>query len=175
MLVTSTNIEFATFSDAVEIGELSRKYIEYDLRWVYRPSRIRELIQSTSKNAVVARREDTIAGFGIMTYREDSANLDLLAVKKQYRCRGVGRQVVQWLEEVARTAGIINIFVQVRKSNYGAIQFYEKLGFHAIEEAAGYYQGHESAVVMCKGIRQMIDSVQSADARRCVFDLNYWN
>jgi len=166
VLVTSTHIEFAVVSDVVEIGELSRKYIEYDLRWTYRPSRIRELIQNTSKNVVVARRENTITGFGIMTYREDSANLDLLAVKKLYRRRGVGRQVVQWLEEVARTAGIINIFVQVRKSNYGAIQFYEKLGFHVIEEAAGYYQGYESAVVMCKGIRQIIDSVQSADARR---------
>ena len=165
MLVTSTNIEFATVSDVVEIGALSRKYIEYDLRWMYKPSRIRELIQNTSKNVVVARRENTIAGFGIMTYREDSANLDLLAVKKLYRRRGVGRQVVQWLEEVARTAGIINIFVQVRKSNYGAIQFYEKLSFHVIGEAAGYYQGHESAVVMCKGIRQIIDSVQSVDAK----------
>jgi len=142
MLAICTDIEFATVSDAVEISELSRKYIEYDLRRVYTPSRIRYLMRNTSKN------------------REDSANLDLLAVKKLYRRRGVGTQVVQWLEKVARTAGIMNIFVQVRKTNVSAIRFYETLGFHIIEEAAGYYQGRETCVIMCKGIRQMVGSVQ---------------
>ncbi len=102
MLAICTDIEFATVSDAVEISELSRKYIEYDLRRVYTPSRIRYLMRNTSKNVVVARNERDLVGFGIMSYREDSANLDLLAVKKLYRRRGVGTQVVQWLEKVAR-------------------------------------------------------------------------
>ena len=123
MLAICTDIEFATVSDAVEISELSRKYIEYDLRRVYTPSRIRYLMRNTSKNVVVARNERDLVGFGIMSYREDSANLDLLAVKKLYRRRGVGTQVVQWLEKVARTAGIMNIFVQVRKTNVSAIRF----------------------------------------------------
>jgi len=166
MLAICTDIEFATVSDAVEISELSRKYIEYDLRWVYTPSRIRYLMRNTSKNVVVARNERDLIGFGIMSYREDSANLDLLAVKKLYRRRGVGTQVVQWLEKVARTAGIMNIFVQVRKTNVSAIRFYETLGFHIIEEAAGYYQGRETCVIMCKAIRQMVGSVQGVNAKR---------
>lgn len=165
MVATFTNIDFATGSDAIEIGELSRKYIEYNLCWKYNPSRIRELIRNRSKNVVVAREDRSLAGFGIMTYQEDSANLDLLAVKSQYRRRGVGRQIVLWLEKVAQTAGIMNIFVQVRKTNCGAIRFYEKLGFHIIREAAGYYQGRESAVIMCKGVRQMIGNAQCFDAK----------
>jgi ribosomal-protein-alanine N-acetyltransferase len=148
VLATCTDVEFATVSDATEISELSRKYIEYGLRKKYTPSYIRYLTGSASKNVVVARNNRALIGFGIMTYSEDSANLDLLAVKKLYRHRGVGTQVVQWLEKVALTAGIMNIFVQVRKTNIDAIRFYEKLGFQIVEEATGYYQGRETAVVM---------------------------
>ena len=165
MEATCTSVEFATVSDAVEISELSRKHIEYNLRWTYKPTRIREIIQNASKNVIVARKNHSLVGFGIMTYREDSANLDLLAVKRQYRRQGVGRQIVQWLEEVALISGIMNIFVQVRKTNYGAIRFYENQGFHFIEETAGYYQGRESCVIMCKGIRQMIGNLKSIDTK----------
>ncbi len=160
METSCTNIEFATDSDAIEIGELSRKDIEYNLRWKYMPSRIRQLIRNPSKNVVVARGKRSLAGFGIMTYHEYSANLDLLAVKSQYRGRGVGSQIVLWLEKVALTAGITNVFVQVRKTNSVAIRFYERLGFQMIGEIAGYYQVHEAAVIMCKGIRPMIDGTQ---------------
>ena len=166
LVTTRTIIEFATAADAVEIGELSRRQIEHDLRWMYKPSRIRESIRSKSKNVVVARESRALAGFGIMTYQADSANLDLLAVKTRYRRRGVGRQIVTWLEKVAHTAGITNIFVQVRKSNRGAIRFYKRLGYHGIGEAARYYQGRESAVIMCKGIRQMTCRARNFDAKR---------
>jgi len=53
MLAICTDIEFATVSDAVEISELSRKYIEYDLRRVYTPSRIRYLMRNTSVTSVI--------------------------------------------------------------------------------------------------------------------------
>jgi ribosomal protein S18 acetylase RimI-like enzyme len=74
--------------------------------------------------------------------------------------------VVQWLEKVASTAGTVNIFVQARKANTGAIRFYEKLGFHIIGEAEGYYQRRESAVIMCKGIRPMFCNVQGIETKR---------
>jgi len=165
LLATSTDIEFATVSDAAEISELSRKYIEYGLRKIYTPPYIRYLIRNASKNVVVARNSQTLAGFGIMTYRKDCANLDLLAVKKSFRHRGVGTQIVQWLEKVTHTAGIMSAFVQVRKNNIGAIRFYQKLGFQIIEEAAGYYQGCETAVIMCKSNRPLVSTVPSVDVK----------
>ena len=106
-------IEFARFSDAPEIGELSKNAIEQGLGWKYTPDRIAKLIGNKSKNVVVARMESRLVGFGIMTYNEDQANLDLLAVKRQVRRMKIGTQIVEWLEEVALTAGAFNIFVQV--------------------------------------------------------------
>ena len=159
VLADNTKIEFASVSDSVEISEISRTDIEYNLRAIYTPIRIRHLVQNTSSNVVVARKADELIGFGIMTYKENSANLDLLAVKKQFRRQSIGTQVVQWLEKVASTAGIMNIFVQVRKNNITATQFYESLQFHIIDEAEGYYEGRETCVIMCKGIREMIGRV----------------
>lgn len=165
MLAACTKIEFATVRDAREISALSRRYIEHGLRWHYTPPVIRDLLQHRSKNVVVARREHSLVGFGIMTYRRDTANLDLLAVRKPQRQRGVGRQILHWLEKVADTAGIANIFVQVRLSNTVAIRFYEKLGYQAIAEIPGYYQGREAAAILCKGLQPMTGALQATRIR----------
>ena len=149
-------IEFASAADADEIGHLSKKYIEHDLGWHYTPQRIRKLIRSRTKNVVLARSADELAGFGIMTYMEESANLDLLAVKIEFRRQGIGRSIVAWLEEVAHNAGIIYLYVQVRKMNTGAIRFYTQSGYQPIEEKRGYYRGQETAVLMCKSLREII-------------------
>lgn len=154
MLSNGTVIEFASLADAQVIAELSRKYIEYDLDWGYTPEKITRLIRHEAKNVVVARENRQLVGFGIMTYREEQANLDLLAVKLRYRYQGIGRQIVQWLEQVALTAGIATVYVQVRQLNSGAIKFYEKLGYQVIGEQHGYYSGRENAVIMSKGLRK---------------------
>jgi len=148
-----TTIEFARPSDAREIAELSREYVEFGLGWRYTPEKITSLLKSNTKNVVVARRGDKLMGFGIMSYSSESANLDLLAVKRRYRRRGVARKIVTWLIEVARSADIHSIYVQVRKLNHGAVRFYTKLGFNKIDELPGYYSGRETAVIFCKALR----------------------
>ena len=159
MVSHKTIVEFATISDVSEIGHLSRKYIEHDLSWQYTPEKILKLIKNKTKNIVVARNRNKLVGFGIMTYKEEQANLDLLAVKLMYRRRGIGKHIVEWLGEVATLAGVFNIYVQVRKINRGAIKFYKKIGFQIIDEKSGYYQGQETAVIMCKNLRQMLNTV----------------
>jgi len=165
MLATCATIEFASTRDVHEISALSRRYVEYGLRRRYTPAVIRDALRNRAKNVVVARKDGALIGFGIMTYRQDSANLDLLAVRKRYRQRGVGTQILLWLEKVAGTAGIANIFVQVRKPNSGAIRFYEKLGYQTVAEAAGYYQGREAAVILCKALRPMTGAARAAEIR----------
>ena len=156
MMETKTIVEFAKVSDAMEIGNLSQHYVEHGLGWRYTPDRIKKLIGNKSKNVVIARNDDELVGFGIMTYERDQANLDLLGVKVSFRCKGIGTLIVNWLEEVANLAGAYNVYVQVRKTNKSAIKFYQKLNYLVIDEKKGYYQGKETAVIMCKNIRQMI-------------------
>ena len=156
MFPIKATIELATRADAAEMGALSKEYVEHGLGWSYTPERLMKLMKNKTKNVVVARKGNKLAGFGIMTYWEEYANLDLLAVKVQYRRRSIGKQLVGWLIEVAKTAGMMNVFVQVRKLNYGAIKFYKKLGFHIFDEKPGYYRGEETGVILCLPIRPFI-------------------
>lgn len=158
MLENKALIEFAAFSDAAEIGMISKKDIEDGLGWKYTPERIVKLIGDNSKNVVVARVESKLAGFGIMTYHEDQANLDLLAVKRCFRRMKIGTQIVQWLEEVAMTAGAFNIFVQVRARNTEAVEFYESLGFLVLDEKKAYYSGVEAGLIMAKSLRRIFNA-----------------
>ena len=151
-------IEFAALSDAAEIGVMSKNDIEYGLGWKYTPARIGRLIADSSRNVVVARAGSELTGFGIMAYYEAQANLDLLAVKPDFRRRGVGRQLVAWLEKVALTAGVFNVFVQVRAGNAGALRFYQSLGYATLEQDEAYYSGVEAGIIMAKSLRPMFDA-----------------
>jgi len=155
-----THIEIAKLSDAAEIAVMSKNNIEYGLAWKYTPERITKLIRDSSTNVVVARRESELVGFGIMTYHEFQANLDLLGVKQDFRRMKIGTQIIQWLEKVALTAGIFNIFVQVRAKNVGAIKFYQTSGFTVLVEKKSYYQGVETGIIMSKNIRRMFNAIK---------------
>ena len=146
-------------SDAIAISQLSREEVEYGLGWNYTPPKIVRIIKSKSQNIVVARLEKELVGFGVMTYRKDQANLDLLAVRQEYRRNKAGSQIVLWLEKVATTAGAFNVFVQLRETNPGAFTFYEYLGYEKLDVLPGYYGGIENAVVMAKSLRTMINPV----------------
>ena len=148
----SFSIGLARQSEAIEISRLSREYIEYGLTQRYTPKRILKAIEISNKNVVVARLHNSFVGFGIMTYYDDTANLDLIAVKRRFQRQGIGKDILHWLEKVALTAGIYDIYVQVRKINRGAIRFYEALGFEIYDEKAGYYQGKETGVLMAKNL-----------------------
>jgi len=158
MLSFSPTIGFARRSDANEISDLSRHEIEHGLRWKYTPNRIVELIEDPNRNTIVSRCNEVLLGFGVMSYRETNANLDLLAVKRDYRRRGIASGLVDWLLAVAGEAGIHSVYVQVRKSNRGAEALYREHGFYRIDELHGYYQGKETGVILCRSLRPVFDA-----------------
>lgn len=158
MRANNTLIEFARFTDVAEISRISRDEVEFGLGWNYTSRKLSQLIKNKSKNVVVARIDEELVGFGIMTYHKDQANLDLLAVKEEFRDQKIGTQIVFWLEKVAVTSGIFNIFVQVRERNKAALKFYEKLGFQRLDEIQGFYKGVENGVVMAKLLRSMVNA-----------------
>ena len=89
-----------------------------------------------------------MAGFAIMRFFDDRAHLNLLAVLPAYRGRGIGRELVEWLEACARTAGIFDVELELRSSNTSARSFYETLGYTLSGQVRGYYAGREDALRM---------------------------
>jgi len=70
----------------------------------------------------------------------------------------IGAQIVQWLEKVALTAGVFNIFVQIKMRNTKTIRFYESIGFSVLDEEKAYYRGVEAGIIMAKSLRRMFNA-----------------
>ena len=142
----------AHVSEAAELATISRLQVEYGLRWRWTPGRIRKSIRDRETMVLVASKAGTIEGFAIMKFRDDDAHLFLLAVQPKARGAGVGRAMLEWLEKSCRTAGMRSIRLEVRVSNEAARRFYERSGYSMVSRLAGYYDGHETAVVMAKSL-----------------------
>jgi len=132
-MLGNAGIRLASLSDARHIAEMSRDHIEQGLRWTWTESRIRKSIRSNEMNVAVVPAESGVSGFGVMEYGDETAHLILLAIQPRLRRKGLGTELVSWLEECARTAGIQRIRVEARADNAAVIAFYRRLAFDKIE------------------------------------------
>lgn len=144
------NIELvlAKPTEALTLAQMSRDLIESGLRWSWKPSRILAMIQHPECVVLTAKTRFEIAGFAVMEFHEEHGHLNLLAVKPGERRSGIGKALIEWLEESARVAGIASIYLELRTDNREARTFYESLGYEAGKVVEGYYQGREDAQTM---------------------------
>jgi ribosomal-protein-alanine N-acetyltransferase len=146
--VTQVRLGLAHPDEAPAIAGMSRQLIEHGLAWSWNEERVERCLRNRDCVVLAARDRRRVVGFAIMEFYAIHAHLNLLAVQPGHQRQGVGRQLLEWLEASARTAGIFTIHLEVRASNDGAQAFYEKLGYRATERKAAYYDGREDAVRM---------------------------
>jgi ribosomal-protein-alanine N-acetyltransferase len=127
---------------------MSRRLIEHGLAWSWNEDRVERCLRNRDCVVLAARDRRRVVGFAIMEFYAIHAHLNLLAVQPGFQRQGVGRQMLEWLEASARTAGIFTVNLELRSANDGARAFYEKLGFKSAGRKAAYYDGREDAVRM---------------------------
>jgi len=150
-------IRLATPADAYEIAVMSRYLIEIGLRgWTWHPERVTRAIHSRDTDVVIAESEEHLVGFAIMEFADTTAHLSLLAVKPTHQRCGIGRRVMEWLEEAALTAGVATINLELRANNFAARCFYKIIGFSEAAFIPGYYRGVETALRMSRDIRRTV-------------------
>jgi ribosomal protein S18 acetylase RimI-like enzyme len=145
-VITSASVRLATPADAAGIAAMSRDHIEHGLRWSWTTDRVERAIRDPDTNAAVVGERNAILAFGIMSYREEVAHLLLFAVRRSHQRQGIGSVVLDWLEAVARAAGITHINVECRRENIAARNFYGERGYHEQVISKGYYGGVEDAI-----------------------------
>ncbi len=153
MRTTDVGLRLACGDDTRSMALMSRDLIETGLGWSYPPDRIRRLVDDREIVSVVARRNEQLAGFGIMRFGDERAHLILLAVRPAYQRSGIGRRIVDWLLESAVVAGIASIHVELRAQNKSAFAFYRASGFSETMRLTGYYSGRETAIRMLRLLR----------------------
>ncbi len=69
--------------------------------------------------------------------------------------QGVGRALLAFLEERARELGYRQLWLETRKVNQRAVNFYQSRGYQVIDNY-GRYQGRDDAICFAKDIRLSI-------------------
>jgi len=104
----------------------------------------------------VATIGDIIVGHGIMSVGAGEAHILNLCIGDAWRCRGIGRRLLDYLLDRATAAGMDEAFLEVRPSNTAAIRLYQSMGFAHVGIRRGYYQavgGREDAAVLKLSLR----------------------
>lgn len=90
-----------------------------------------------------------IAGYIVARESAGELHINNVAVRDQYRRRGIGNALLGRILETAKRLGVKVAFLEVRSGNHAAQSLYEKSGFKAIARRADYYTDpREDAVVM---------------------------
>lgn len=146
-------LKLARLADAQQIARMSRDLVEVGLPWAWMPERVATHIRGRDSNVLTAWADGQLTGFALMQYFAEHAHLNLLAVAPASRRSGIGRQLIEWLEDTARVGGIFVINLEVRAGNREARAFYRQLEYQETGSVAGYYRGRETAICLTHDLR----------------------
>jgi ribosomal-protein-alanine N-acetyltransferase len=151
--MTAVQLGLARLGDAPRIAALSRTLIEDGLPWTWTPKRVASHIRERENLAVIATAERELVGFAMAQFGSERVHLALLGVAPPFQQQGLGRRLVQWVEESAVVAGLFAIRLEVRTSNKPARRFYAALGYRESGVVERYYSGVEDAVQLSRDLR----------------------
>jgi len=80
----------------------------------------------------------------------DSARILLLAVKRDYRRRGIGSKILKMFLRDMLLQNIKKVELEVRVDNKLALDFYRKHGFYIVDIIPNFYYDNQSAYVLRK-------------------------
>ena len=81
----------------------------------------------------------------------DEADINQVAVVKEHRRNGIGKQMLNELMHILEEKNIVAVTLEVRKSNVAAIALYESLGFVTEGVRKNFYEKPtEDALIMWK-------------------------
>ena len=95
--------------------------------------------------------EGELIGYSVAMAGVDELHLLNLTVARHCQRRGLGAQLLSAVLDQARDAGLQTVWLEVRASNFPALELYRRFGFTQVGLRRGYYparQGREDAVLM---------------------------
>jgi [ribosomal protein S18]-alanine N-acetyltransferase len=139
-------------ADADRLFELDR--ICFPAGIAYSLREFHWLLRSRKTLCLVAEDEGVLAGFVMaqesVIRKSRGAHIVTIDVAPDSRRRGVGRLLMERVEERLRTASANWMRLEVAVDNSAAYEFYRGLGFSESGRIPNYYQGKVGALVMEK-------------------------
>jgi len=103
-----------------------------------------------AERMVLVIEENSVEGFIVGRDLGPEWEIENIVVASAVQRRGLGRQLVQKLLDLARICGAQAVFLEVRESNRAARALYSKMGFTESGRRRGYYINPEEDALICK-------------------------
>lgn len=113
---------------------ISQEQIQYMLKWMYNPDTLKKQIVKEGHRYIVAelgREEVGFASYG--PWQQSTWKLHKLYVLPTRQGLGIGRALLDMVEEEVRTHGGAHLILNVNKQN-NAYRFYSSIGFQIEDE-----------------------------------------
>jgi len=136
-------IRIATSNDLVDILSIEKKVFKHpwskeQLSWELNS-------QPAAENYVMIARGNMI-GYLFSHVVDDDVQILNIAIDIPFQHKGYGEQLLSYFLNQFNTDSSIHL--EVRKSNFPAINLYLKFGFHETGTRKGYYADGEDAIIM---------------------------
>ena len=169
-------IASSTTADAS--GPLIRRMKKRDLAAVVRleqaiypepwsPGVFTEELSLMNRHYVVLESDGRIVGYGGLLLVADDAHVTTIAIDPEARRQRFGTQLMLSLVEAAGAAGARHLTLEVRVSNAGARQLYQRFGFAPVGVRKDYYRDEDALVMWATDIdtdehRARIDAISES-------------
>ena len=111
------------------------------------------ILLSEGAFGMVAVLDGVVVAYGGMICVLDEGQITNIAVRPEHRRKGLGRVIVQALENEAAARGLCNLFLEVREHNFAARELYASCGWEEIGLRKNFYsKPSDNAVLMKKEI-----------------------
>lgn len=108
-------------------------------------------LKNSFANYLVVDIAGEVAAYGGIWVVFGEAHITNIAVHVKYQQRGLGRALMQCLEQIARQKRADHIYLEVRPSNRKAVYMYAELGYGPSGTRKAYYTDNgEDALIMSK-------------------------
>jgi ribosomal-protein-alanine N-acetyltransferase len=141
-----------THEDIAQVSDIERR--SYEFPWSH--GVFRDCLLA-GYHCIVLEREDSVAGYAILSIAAGEAHILNLCVDPNDRELGYGERLLDEILERSRATEVREVFLEVRPSNEKALALYSKKGFRQIARRPAYYQAHdgrEDAAVLAKRIKR---------------------
>jgi len=136
-------IRIATLNDLADILSIEKKVFKHpwskeQLRWELNS-------QTVTENHVMIARGNMI-GYIFSHVIDDDVQILNIAIDIPFQHKGYGEQLLSFFLDQLNADSSIHL--EVRKSNFPAINLYLKFWFHETGTRKGYYSDGEDAIIM---------------------------
>lgn len=123
-----------------------------------------EIAAAPVSQPLVIEHQSQIIGYVVPWFVADEMQIANIAIHEDFRRRGLARQIMLYLCELAQQRHCRVVHLEVRRSNNAARQLYESLGFQTTGFRRDYYGSGADALLMSKQLNH--DSVESMERQK---------